>query len=95
MEELNDICSNSEEKYDINKYDMYVYLDKKFFNSEHTSNIQKDMFDCVTYVNHTLGNNLMDIVYEISMQSDQYFFLDISDATLFLHEMLSPMTKLA
>jgi hypothetical protein len=48
------------------------------------------MFDCLTYVNHTLGNDLMDIIYELSMSLDDFLDVDVLDTTGFLYDMLSP-----
>jgi hypothetical protein len=93
MEQLKELCGDLE-KFGIYKYDFLVYLDKTFFDSENTFDIQKDMFDCLTFVNTILGYILMDIIYEISLSTDSDFFIDLPEITKFLYDALSPMTKL-
>lgn len=94
MCDLNELYSMCEEE-NINKYDLLVFLDKKFFDSENTYQIQKDMHDCVTFINQKLGYFLKESIEESSKRLEDFIFLDITDATGFLCDTLSPMTKMA
>jgi hypothetical protein len=58
-------------------------------------NMQKNMADCLTYVNHTLGYELMDIVDYLNLKLDETMILDVVKCNDFLYESLSPMTRLS
>lgn len=94
--DLNDICRRLlQEHKNINERDLKIYLDKKLFGSQNTETLQKNMYDCLTYVNHVLGYVLLEIIYEMSMESNVFIYSDIDETLEFLYDSLSPMTKLA
>jgi hypothetical protein len=83
------------EKFDINRYDLFVYLDTTFYNSEFSDEIQKDMFDCLTYVNTHLSYFLIELIYELSLRTHIFYFVDYEEANTFLYETLSSITKIS